>query len=73
VTFSLASAFNALNIHLFESTPGHKDLGKSVGGTEFKRVAQKAEFFLYIGELGLAPELEAGHPADFLGIVQICL
>jgi len=72
--FSLASAFIVLgNILLFESTPGHKDLSKSISGAKFERVAQKAEFLLYIGELGLTPELEAGHPADLLGVVQFGL
>ena len=62
-----------INILLFESTPGGENLVESVRGTKFERVAQKAQFLLRVRELGLAPELETGHPADFLGVVQVCV
>lgn len=74
-TFSESLTFDALggDILLFESTPGREDFVQSVCGTKFERVAQKAEFLLHVVELGLAPELEAGHPADLFGVVQLCL
>jgi len=44
---SLAPAFDALgNVLLLESTPGRKDLWKSICRAEFECVAQKAEFLL---------------------------
>ena len=73
-TFIFSLTFHAQgDVLLFESTPGREDLVQSVRGTEFERVAQKAEFLLHVGELGLASELEAGHPADLSGVVQLCL
>jgi hypothetical protein len=71
---TLSSAFSALGkVLLFESTPGRENLGEPIRRAEFERVAQKAEFLLHVGELGLAAELEARDPADFLGVNQLCL
>jgi hypothetical protein len=58
-----------VDVFLFETTPGRQDLGESVRGTKLERVAQKAELFGYVGELGLTSELEAGHPADLFSVV----
>lgn len=74
-TIITSVAFGMLggNILFFESTPGGKNFVESVRGTKFERVAQKAQFLLRVRKLGLAPELETGHPADFLGVVQLCV
>jgi hypothetical protein len=60
------------DVLLLETTPRGKDLWESVRGAKFERVAQKAELFRYVGEFGLAPELETGYPADFFGVPQLC-
>jgi hypothetical protein len=60
------------NVLLFEPMPGRKNFVQAVRGTKFERVAQQTEFLLHVAKLGLAPELEAGHPADFLGVIQLC-